>query len=134
MSDHTHHGGPPPGEAPRWLDHPANIKLITKIFFVLCGIFFLADAIFFAYHKHSTFQPAEWTPAVEGEHFHPEGIHALETTFGFYSVYGFIAIVLLVVLSVGLRKLVMQPEDYYSRDYDEPADDENGDNEEQHHG
>jgi len=131
MSDHTHHGGPPPGEAPRWLDHPSNIKLITKIFFGLCGLFFVADAIFFAYHKHSTFQPAEWSPAAEGEHFQPGGIHALETTFGFYSIYGFIAIVLLVVLSVGLRKLVMQPEDFYNRDYDEPADDESG---EGHHG
>ena len=131
MSDHTHHGGPPPGEAPRWLDSAANIKLITKVFFGLYAVAFAADAIFFAKHKHSTFQPAEWTPAADGEHFHPEGIHALETTFGFYSVYGFIAIILLVVLSVGLRKLVMQPEDFYSRDYNEPADDESG---EEHHG
>ncbi len=119
MSDPHHHGGPPPGEEPRWLDHPSNMKLLIRGFFGVCGVAFLLDVIFFFVHKHSSFQPPDFVPTA-GEHFHPEGVEVLETTFGFYSIYGFIGIVLLVALSVVLRKIVMQPEDFYSRDYDDP--------------
>ena len=123
MSDHPHHGGPPPGEAPRWLDKPENIKKLTIGFFGACAVMFLADIIFFFWHKHSTFQPAEWAATPVGEHFHLTGLaENAESFFGFYSVYGLLAIILLVVLSVGLRKVVMRPEDFYSRDYDEPED------------
>lgn len=120
MSDHPHAGGRPPGEAPRWLDEPANLKKLTFGFFGLCAVALLADVIFFFVHKHNSFQPLDFVASEGSEHYHPSGVEVLETTFGFYSVYGFVAIVLLVVLSVGLRKLVMQPEDFYSRDYDEP--------------
>jgi hypothetical protein len=138
MSDHQH-GGPPPGEAPRWLDHPENVKKLTKGFFGTCLVFFLADIIFFMVHKHSTFQPAEWMATADEQHFHLTGAaENAESFFGFYSFYGLIAIILLVVLSVGLRKIVMQPEDFYSRDYNEPEDpddsDHSGQNGEANHG
>ncbi|MDF1801032.1 MAG: hypothetical protein P1V81_17825 [Planctomycetota bacterium] len=123
MSDHNH-AGPPAGEALRWLDHPENIKRLTKGFFALCALTFLLDVAFFFVHKHNSF---------ESKISEPEGlVQSAESWFGFYSLYGFVAIVLLVVLSVGLRKLVMRPEDYYSRDYDEPA--EGTDDQEAHHG
>ncbi len=124
MSDHLHHGGPPPGEAPRWLDKPDNLKKLIRGFFGVCAITFLADIAFFFFHKHSTFQPAEWVKTAEEEHFHLTGLaENAESFFGFYSVYGLLGIILLVVLSVGLRKLVMKPEDFYSRDYNEPEED-----------
>jgi len=124
MSDH-HNAGPPAGEALRWLDHPENVKRLTKGFFVLCAVTFLLDVAFFFVHKHNSF---------ESSTSEPEGlIQSAESWFGFYSLYGLVAIVLLVVLSVVLRKVVMRPEDYYSRDYDEPAD-AGDDEQEAHHG
>jgi len=135
MSEHPHAGGLPPGEAPRWLDHPANLMRLTVGFFGTCAVALLLDGIFFFVHKHSSFQPLDFVPEAGHEHFHPNGVEALETTFGFYSVYGLVAIVLLVVLSVGLRKLVMRPEDYYSRDYSDPQPGPSGthDESEAHH-
>lgn len=44
-------------------------------------------------------------------HRHVE--HPWESLFGFYSLYGFVGIVVLVLLSKELRKLVMRREDYY---------------------
>ncbi len=112
------------GEAPRWLDKPENLARLTKGFFTACGLVLLLDVIFFFAHKHNSF---------ESHVSEPEGLlqHA-ESWFGYYSVYGFVAIVLLVVLSVGLRKVVMRPEDYYSRDYDDP--DAGAEAGEAHHG
>lgn len=121
MSSAHEHGGPPPGEEPRWLDHPANLKKLTRGFFGFAAIVFLSDVIFFFARKHASFGSEE-APA--------QGIQKIETWPGFYSVYGLIGIVLLVVLSVGLRKLVMRPEDFYSKDYPESGDDEGG----THHG
>jgi len=132
MSDH--HDGPPMyeqlGEEPRWLDKPQNLAKLTRGFFGVCALIFLLDVIFLFVHKHNSFE-------AEAKNGHeasvPEGfLQSAESWFGYYSLYGFVAIVLLVVLSVGLRKLVMQPEDFYSRDYDDP--DAGGEPGEAHHG
>ena len=117
MSGDHGHGGPPPGEAPRWLDHPANLKKLIRGFFGVAALVFLSDVIFFFVDKHASFG---------GEHGEAHGLQKIETWPGFYSVYGLVGIVLLVVLSVGLRKLVMRPEDFYSKDYPESQDDEGG--------
>ena len=138
MSDHHH--GPPMyeqlGEEPRWLDKPQNLKRLTRWFFATCALVALLDVSFFLLHKHNSFE-AEAVGGSEGSV--PEGfLQSVESWFGYYSLYGFVAIVLLVVLSVGLRKLVMQPEDFYSRDYGDPdaseADAERGDAGGAHHG
>ena len=126
-NDHGHHGGPPPGEAPRWLDNPANIKKLTRGFFGVAALLFLADIVWFFAHKHATFghETGERTT-----------VQSMETWFGFYSIYAFVGIIVLVVLSVGLRQLVMQPEDFYSRDYPDPEDEFAGEHgaEDKHHG
>jgi len=125
MSGDHGHGGPPPGEAPRWLDHPANLKKLTRVFFGFAALVFLADVVFFFAHKHHAFG---------GEHGEPEGLQVVEGWFGFYSIFGFAGIVLLVVGAVGLRKLVMQPEDFYSRDYPETQDGDKDEDGGAHHG
>lgn len=125
----SHDHGPPPGEAPRWLDDPANVKKLTRVFFGLAAFLFVADVVWFFVHKHATFfhdTPDQRTT-----------VQDMETWFGFYPIYAFVGIVVLVVLSVGLRKLVMAPEDFYSRDYPDPDDEFAGDGHEKgghHHG
>jgi hypothetical protein len=49
-----------------------------------------------------------------GEPHAVERVHALDF-IGSYAVYGFVACVVLVLLGIGLRRLVIHPEDYYGR-------------------
>jgi len=46
---------------------------------------------------------------------HRHGAHPWEGVIGFYSLYGFVACVILVLLAKEMRKLVMRDEDYYER-------------------
>ena len=47
--------------------------------------------------------------------YHKHGIFTWESFFGFYSVYGFVACVILVIVAkYVLRPLVMRKEDYYN--------------------
>ena len=39
--------------------------------------------------------------------------HPWESLFGFYSLYGFVACVLLVLVAKEMRKILMRREDYY---------------------
>lgn len=73
-----------------WLDDPKNVNKLLRVFYVLCGAVLLAE---FPIHKH--------------------GEHAAEELPFFHGAYGFLAIVVLVLLSIGLRKVVLRPEDYY---------------------
>ncbi|NQY74427.1 MAG: hypothetical protein HRT90_06645 [Candidatus Margulisbacteria bacterium] len=72
-------------------DNPRNIRILLGVFFVLCVGLFMAD--FVVYRKvHLKFE--EWP--------------------GFYAVFGFVACVILVLVSkYVLRPLVKRPEDYY---------------------
>ena len=73
-------------------DKPENVKRLLRIFYA-CVVVSLAIDIF--YHKH--------------------GIFNWESFFGFYSVYGFVACVILVIVAkYVLRPLVMRKEDYYN--------------------
>ena len=72
-------------------DKPKNVKLLLVIFFALTAAVLAIDLF---YHKHAYF--------------------AWEEYFGFYAVYGFVACVVLVIVSKYiLRPLVMRKEDYY---------------------
>ena len=72
-------------------DKPENVQRLLKIFFS-CLVVLLAGDFFV--HKHSYFGWEEW----------PE----------FFAVYGFVACVVLVLISkYVLRPLVMRDEDYY---------------------
>lgn len=72
-------------------DKPANVQRLLRIFFSCLVLLLAAD---FFVHKHAFFAWEEW----------PE----------FYAVYGFVACVVLVLISkYVLRPLVMRDEDYY---------------------
>ncbi len=76
-----------------FFDKPQNIRNLLRVFYVLCGLLFVAD---FIVHRHTY---TDW-----------------EKLPGFYAIYGFVAFVILVVLSFALRKLVKRKEDYYDVD------------------
>ena len=78
-------------DKPGIFDNPQNVKRLLVIFFTLTGLMLAIDLF---YHKHAIF--------------------AWEEYFGFYAVYGFVACVILVIVSKYiLRPLVMRKEDYY---------------------
>ncbi len=86
MSEHPH--GESHGDG--WLDQPANVDKLVRAFYVICLLALLSELFI---HKHV--------------------VYHLEGWFGFYPVYGFIGIVLLVLLAKLLRKGVMRSEEYY---------------------
>jgi membrane protease YdiL (CAAX protease family) len=71
-------------------DDPKNIKRLLYALYVACALSVLAE---FFIHRH-----------VE---------HPFERVFGFYAIYGFVAIVVLVLVAKELRRLVRRKEDYY---------------------
>jgi len=78
-------------EKPGIFDEPRNVKRLLRGFYA-CVILLLVVDLF--YHKHAIF--------------------AWEGSFGFYSVYGFVACVILVIIAkYVLRPMVMRNEDYY---------------------
>ncbi|MBW2688418.1 MAG: hypothetical protein JRC99_00630 [Deltaproteobacteria bacterium] len=73
-------------------DKPQNVKRVLYTLYA-CVVLLLAVDLF--YHKH--------------------GIFTWESSFAFYSVYGFVACVILVIIAkYVLRPLVMRKEDYYN--------------------
>ena len=68
---------------------PPGLQKWLRIFLVVCAGVTLLD---FVVHKH-------------GDHWW--------NFFGFYSLYGFGACVILVLVATGMRKWVMRDEDYY---------------------
>ena len=83
-------------------DNPANVKRFLKGFFITCLLLLLLDVLFMAHliHKHLSFE---------------EGVFSVEGWPGFFSIYGFIACTLIVLLAKPLRKAVMRSEDYYDK-------------------
>jgi hypothetical protein len=79
-------------------DDPRNVRTLIRGFFVLAGLVFLLDIWFLFVHKHASFEHGELP---------------IETWFGFYSVYGFVSCVLLVVVAKQLRRILMRDENYY---------------------
>lgn len=73
-----------------WLDKAENVKKIIYAFYAICAVLVAAD---FFVHRH-TYHEWEEFPA-------------------FYAIFGFVACVILVLLSTQMRKLVMRSEDYY---------------------
>ena len=75
----------------RMFDKPENVKRLLIIFFISSVLVLLIDLV---YHRHSVF--------------------AWEDYFGFYAVFGFVACVVLVIVSKYiLRPLTMRKEEYY---------------------
>lgn len=75
-----------------WADKPGNQKLIRRVLYGACVLLVLAD---FIVHRHIS-TDVERVPA-------------------FYALYGFAALVGVVMAAKGLRRLVRRDEDYYDR-------------------
>lgn len=73
-------------------DKPENTRRLLRIFFLSCALLLAAD---FVYHRHV--------------------VHAWESLWGFYGLFGFIACVCLVLIARLLRRVLMRSEDYYDR-------------------
>ncbi len=76
-----------------FFDKSENVEKLLKVFYVVCGLLFILD---FVIHRHIS---TNW-----------------EKLPGFYALYGFVAFVVLVVISHLLRRLLMRKEDYYDVD------------------
>ena len=85
MSDH------PRDERTYWLDDKRNVNKIVYGLYAICTVVGLADLFPYKHHLHFGF---EYWP-------------------GFYSIYGFVSCVALVLAATQLRKILMRDEDYY---------------------
>ena len=73
-----------------YFDKPENVNFVLRIFYAICGLLVAADIFI---HRHT--------------------IHSWEDIFGFYTIYGFVACVALVLTATQMRKVLMRDEDYY---------------------
>lgn len=83
-------------ESPGWFDRKENVRKVLVGLFLGCALLVAIDVGFWVtgFDKHPYFKWEKWP--------------------GFYAVYGFVACVLLVLISKHvLRPLVMRGEDYY---------------------
>lgn len=79
-------------DKPGFFDKPERVKAVIVLLFISCAGLLLGDTL------------------VPKDHAH----FAWEAGFGFYAAYGFVACVLLVLISkYVLRPLIMRKEDYY---------------------
>ncbi len=80
-----------------WLDKKENVDRLWRGLVIACAVLLALDLLALAeiWHKHVNF--------------------FLEGLLGFYPLWGFTGIALLIVLAKKLRKLVMRRENYYER-------------------
>ena len=76
-----------------WFDQPQNIKRLKIGFYIVLALLVLPD---FFMHKHSLFSPVEAWP-------------------GFYALFGFVACVIIILVSKLLGFVLKKQEDYYDR-------------------
>jgi len=77
---------------PGWAERPRNRRLIRRILYGACALLVVAD---FVVQRHIS-AGVERVPA-------------------FYALYGFVALVGVVLAAKGLRRLVKRGEEYYDR-------------------
>ena len=77
---------------PGWADRPENRRLIRRVLYAACVLLVIGD---FVFHRHISVD-VERVPA-------------------FYALYGFAALVGVVMAAKGLRHFVKRNEDYYDR-------------------
>lgn len=73
-----------------FFDDPVKVTWTFRLLYAACAVLLLAD---FVINRHV--------------------VHPWEGLPGFYAVYGFVGIVVLVLLAKQLRRVVMRDEDYY---------------------
>ena len=79
------------GEEKRyWLDDRRNVKKVVYALCAVCGLLLAVDPLV---HKHGPFAVEHW--------------------LGFYSIFGFVAPIALVIAANRIRRILIRPEDYY---------------------
>lgn len=84
-----------PGERRHVWDDPKNVQILIWVFWFCCAVVFALD---FVFNRYASFEHGELP---------------IEQMVGFYSIYGFVACVLLVLIAKQMRKVLMRDEDYY---------------------
>lgn len=79
-----------------WADRPQNRQRIRNVLYVICALLVVAD---FVVHRHTMI--------------------SLEKLPEFYTIYGFVALVTVVLLAKLLRKFVGREENYYEKGGDD---------------
>ncbi len=77
-----------------WFDHPKNIRRLRTGFYIVLALLVLPD---FFMHKHSLFSPVETWP-------------------GFYAFFGFVACVVIILVSKLFGFALKVREDYYDHE------------------
>ncbi len=94
MSEHTEHSvhgeGRASDERQHVWDNPRNVKLLFNVFYAVCAIVVVLDLVIDRHRDHP------W-----------------ESLLAFYPFYGFVGIVVLVLIAKQMRRVLMRPEDYY---------------------
>ena len=89
-------------EKKHMFDNPANVKRLLRVFFGSVVALLILDVVYIILSKQHII------------HRHVE--YQWEEYFGFYAIYGFVACVILVLISkYVLRPLVKRKEDYYDK-------------------
>lgn len=83
-------------EAPGTWDKKVNVDRLLRVLYAVSAVLVLLDLVV---HRHTE--------------------HPWEHVIAFYPLYGFVGIVVLVLVAKVLRALVMRPEDYYGGDADD---------------
>ena len=89
-------------ERERFLDKPENVQKVLRTLYSICALLLLIDLANFALTQ---LEIADWRHAYR----------VWEAFPGFYTVYGFVACVLLVLIAKQMRRVLMRGEDYYDR-------------------
>ena len=99
---HTNDSSGGQGEDKAFFDKPKNVRLVMRGFYFGCAVVVILDIVNLVQH-------------LTGAHELRHAEHPLENLPEFYVLYGFVGVALLVLISKGLRKILMRPEDYYDR-------------------
>ena len=73
-----------------WLDQPRNVKLLWRLFLGVLALTVIAEALI-SLHPH----------------------FAVESVFGFYAWFGFIACAVMIIVAKALGLLLRRPDTYY---------------------
>ena len=89
-------------ERERFLDRRENVQKVLRTLYAICAFLLLIDLVNFVLQQ---LEVADWRHAYR----------VWEEFPGFYTIYGFVACVLLVLGAKQLRRVLMRGEDFYDR-------------------
>ncbi len=89
-------------ERERFLDRPENVRKVLRILYAVCGFLLLLDLVDVVLRRLQL-------------HDLRHAYRVWEGFPGFYSVFGFVACVTLVLIAKQMRRVLKREEEYYDR-------------------